>query len=100
MTAPGRWLELRTDGAPAALRDCVRRHLRGTELGGNVPGALAEAAERALRQVLGGPGARDVALDLLAADGLITLALLHQAEHDPAGLAALARRLSSQHGAV
>ena len=100
MTAPVRWLEQRTAEAPAALRDCVRRHLAGARLGDSVPDALAEAAECALQKVLGSRGARDVALDLLAADGLITLALLHQAEHDPAGLAALARRLSSQHGAV
>ena len=35
-----------------------------------------------------------MALDLLAADGLITLALLHRAEADPAGLAAFARALT------
>jgi hypothetical protein len=50
--------------------------------------------------VLSRQGGREVALDLLAADGLITLALLHQAEHEPSGLAELARRLATQHGAV
>ncbi len=100
MSAPDRWLEQHTAGAPAALRACVEQNLGDTGPGASVPHALAEAAERALRRVLGSRGGRDVALELLAADGLITLALLHQAEHDPAGLAALARRLSCQHGPV
>jgi hypothetical protein len=53
--------------------------------------ALAEAGSRALSRVVtsAAPG-RQVALDLLAADALVTLALLAQAEHDPAGLAPFA----------
>lgn len=100
MTPADDWLDQRTAHAPAALRESVWRHLADAEPGDAVPDTLARAAEIALREVLGSRGAREVALDLLAADGLITLALLHQAEHDPAGLAVLARRLSSQHGAV
>ncbi len=45
--------------------------------------ALAQAAGRALDQVVAHPGDRSVALDLLAADGLITLALLAQAQSVP-----------------
>ena len=51
-----------------------------------MPDALARAARQALEQVLTHPGDRSVALDLLAADALITLALLAQAERAPEGL--------------
>jgi hypothetical protein len=46
--------------------------------------------------VVARPGDRSVALDLLAADGLITLALLRQSQLDPAGLAAFARGLTER----
>lgn len=94
------WLEQHTASAPAALADCVQQHVRATGEAESAPLLLAAAAERALERVLARQGGREVALDLLAADGLITLALLHQAEHQPSELAALARRLSTQHGAV
>ena len=44
---------------------------------------LAEAGRAALEQVVNHPGDRSVALDLLAADALITLALLAQAQGAP-----------------
>jgi hypothetical protein len=47
---------------------------------------LAAAASRALDSVVTHPGDRSIALDLLAADALITLALLAQAEDGPAEL--------------
>jgi hypothetical protein len=47
---------------------------------------LAAAASRALDRVVTHPGDRSIALDLLAADALITLALLAQAEDGPAEL--------------
>jgi hypothetical protein len=56
-----------------------------------LPERLAAAGRRALALVERGPGDRASALDLLAADALITLALLAQAEQAPAGLAAFAR---------
>jgi hypothetical protein len=46
-------------------------------------GALAAAGRRALEQVVAHPGDRSVALDLLAADALITLALLAEAQRRP-----------------
>jgi hypothetical protein len=55
-----------------------------------VPSALARAAQQALAQVLTHPGDRSVALDLLAADALVTLALLAQAQHAPEGLSEFA----------
>ncbi len=51
------------------------------------PEALAESGRRALDRVLTRAGDRSVALDLLAADALVTLALLAQAESQPELLA-------------
>lgn len=48
-----------------------------------LPESLARAGRRALERVAAHPGDRSVALDLLAADSLITLALLAQAERAP-----------------
>lgn len=54
---------------------------------------LAEAGRQALAGVLAHPGDRDAALDLLAADALITLALLARAEAAPAELGDFAAAL-------
>ena len=58
-----------------------------------MPEDLAAAARHALDQVAAHPGDRSVALDLLAADALITLALLAQAERRPADLGDFAAAL-------
>jgi hypothetical protein len=58
-----------------------------------VPDALARAAQQALGEVLTHPGDRSVALDLLAADALVTLALLAQAQQAPGRLGAFASGL-------
>lgn len=71
----------------------MQRHLtESTELeaGDLTPAGLAAAGRRALEQVLVHPGDRTVALDLLAADALVTLALLAQAQRDPGRLAGFA----------
>jgi hypothetical protein len=85
------WLERRTSQAPPALRDRVRAY--ATLAGGASPEALAAAGQRALSEVLAHAGDRRVALDLLAADGLITLALLAQAERSPQHLREFAASL-------
>lgn len=87
------WLAARTEGAPARLRARVLEHAAGE--GADTPGAegLALAAERVLSIVEEHPGDRAIALDLLAADALITLALLAQAEAAPEGLGAFAEGL-------
>ena len=54
---------------------------------------LADAARQALGAVALHPGDRSAALDLLAADALITLALLKQAQDNAGGLHAFATRL-------
>jgi selenocysteine lyase/cysteine desulfurase len=85
------WLDRHTSQAPSALRSRVRHY---TSLAGAEPhtgaeplaGTLTAAAHTALARVLTHPGDRSVALDLLAADALITLALLAQADVAPADL--------------
>ena len=84
--------------APAALRQRVLEHVRTVAPSGNAPADLARAAHLSLDGVLAAPGDRTVALDLLAADGLITLALLRQAEDDPASLVAFARSVTELAG--
>ncbi len=76
------WLDRHTRRAPAALRSRVLDYAAAAG-GGEPAAALAEAGRRALDQVLHHPGDRTVALDLLAADALITLALLAEAQQRP-----------------
>ncbi|HSJ74700.1 MAG TPA: hypothetical protein VK899_00685 [Gemmatimonadales bacterium] len=76
------WVDRHTVAAPAALRVRVRQYL-STSASEPRPNELAVAADSALARVLDHPGDRSVALDLLAADALITLALLAQAQTAP-----------------
>lgn len=87
----GAWLAAHVREAPAALRDRVAALVQAEV--GPVEEVLAAAALRALGAVRAAPGTRAVALDLLAADALVTLALQARAERAPAGLVAFARGL-------
>ncbi len=88
------WLASKTAKAPTALRERVAALVQEQEDGaGGFPDRLARAATHALHGVVVRPGDRSVALDLLSADALITLALLYQAEEDPARLGEYAREL-------
>jgi hypothetical protein len=78
----GDWLNQHTSQAPTLLRDRVQQYASAAS-GPTLSNALAAAAEAALARVLSHPGDRSVALDLLAADALITLALLAQAQTAP-----------------
>jgi hypothetical protein len=80
------WVERHTSQAPTALRARVQQHVAAVDGEPAVPVGLARAARQALDQVLIHPGDRSVALDLLAADALVTLALLAQAQRAPEGL--------------
>jgi len=80
---PADWLDHHTTGAPAALRARVREHLGSAARPDPTPAQLAAAGRRALDRVLSHEGDRSVALDLLAADALVTLALLAQAQQEP-----------------
>ena len=105
MTAE-RWFEEQSAGAPQALREKAREYLRSVDADGqpdgrtvgrmdgeDVPERLAAAARAALEVVLAHRGDRSIALDLLAADALVTLALKARAREDPAGLAHFAAEL-------
>jgi hypothetical protein len=76
------WLDQHTSQAPTALGARVRQYAL-VAAGTSLPHILATAGQTALDQVLSHPGDRSAALDLLAADALITLALLAQAETNP-----------------
>ena len=78
----GDWLDQHTSQAPTALRARVKEYALQAS-GTSAPHILASAGQAALDQVLCHPGDRSAALDLLAADALITLALLAQAESGP-----------------
>lgn len=79
---PGDWLDRHTSQAPTSLRGRVREYAL-TASGLTRASGLAAAAQSALARVLAHPGDRSAALDLLAADALITLALQAQAEDAP-----------------
>jgi len=90
VTALADWVEQHTAAAPAALRARVREHALAARPAEPLPAALALAGREALDRVVAHPGDRSVALDLLAADALITLALLAQAQRAPDQLGAFA----------
>jgi hypothetical protein len=91
------WLLQHTRQSPTLLRARVQQYADAAESGPTLAGTLSAApeatppladpprppAEAALSQVLSHPGDRSIALDLLAADALITLALLAQAQSAP-----------------
>ncbi|MGH7508248.1 MAG: hypothetical protein ACREMZ_02110 [Gemmatimonadales bacterium] len=84
------WLESHTRRAPPALRARVREYALAAS-GATLAGVLGAAGQSALERVLSHPGDRSAALDLLAADALITLALLAQAQTAPERLEEFAR---------
>jgi hypothetical protein len=78
------WLEQRIARAPSALKSRVREYALQSESDATeLSASLAAAGHRALGRVMAHVGDRSVALDLLAADALITLALLAQAQQAP-----------------
>ena len=94
------WLDRRTSQAPPALRTRVREYAVATS-GDSLSASLASAGLAALNRVLSHSGDRSAALDLLAADALITLALRAQAEEAPERLEEFARAVlrTSRHHA-
>lgn len=87
------WLDRHTSRAPEALRTRVLEQALAAGSGRPLPAALGDAALAALGRVVVHPGDRSAALDLLAADALVTLALLAQAERAPEALGAFATSL-------
>jgi hypothetical protein len=94
------WLEARGSGAPAALLERASHYVVQAGEGPDPAQVLARAGVAALEATLGSGSGRAAALDLLAADALVSLALLVQAELDPASLAGFARRVRHTGAAV
>jgi Flp pilus assembly protein CpaB len=93
------WLDRHTSQAPPALRVRVIEYALAAS-GDSLSALLAAAGQAALTRVLSHSGDRSAALDLLAADALITLALRAQAEESPERLqefAAAVLRTSRHH---
>lgn len=86
------WIEQRTAGAPELLRGRVGEYLDVTGATDD-PAGLAAAGESALGAAIAAGADRAGALDLLAADALITLAMLAAAERDPARLGSSAQTI-------
>lgn len=94
------WLAQAIDGAPERLRARVESWVSRAIGENSLPARLGLAAREALRNAIEiGPG-RAAALDLLAADALVTLALQAQAEIDPAGLIEFAREIRRLPGSL
>ena len=79
------WFAARTEGAPPRLATASAAWLHGST-GATVGDQLADAGRQALAAAIAAGATRDAALDLLAADALITLALLAETERDPMAL--------------
>ena len=90
------WFHEESAGAPPALRARAASYLERASVSDDPAADLAAAAGAALSATLAHRGGRDVALDLLAADALVTLALKAQAERNPAGLGHFASRLRTR----
>jgi len=88
VTAVAEWLAARSPASPERLAARMRRALDDTAAGGEPFDTLAIAAFRCLEQALHARTRDDAALDLLAADGLLTYAWEAAAE---AGSATLRR---------
>lgn len=87
----GAWWADRSAGAPPALVACAERYLPPGQVAD--PAVLGTAGLTALESTLRLGPHRGAALDLLAADALVTAALQAQAELAPAGLLARAQFL-------
>ena len=87
------WVRQHTSAGPARLRALVLECWDAAPSAAPAAERLAEAGQRALAGVLAHPGDREAALDLLAADALITLALLARAEAAPEELGEFAAAL-------
>ena len=89
------WFAEHTDGAPDALRVRSKRFF-DEAANGDLVSRLAAASQAALEAATADGTVRAAALDLLAADALITLALLRSAAENPAGLGRAASALRHQ----
>lgn len=87
MNDAARWLDERTTNAPMPLRDRMQSALAQSSAPVSVHEALAAAAQLCLQAALLRPAHRAAALDLLAADALLTHACAAAADAGPQELA-------------
>lgn len=87
------WLQVRIGESPQPLQERLRDVVAGIDPGADLPDALLAAARDLLDSVRSGVEHRDVALDLLVADGLLTLACEAAAYSDPEVLAERCRAM-------
>lgn len=88
---PAAWFAARTDGAPARLLAASEAWwTRSAGSDGATGERLARAGRDALEAAIAAGDSREAALDLLAADALITMALLAEGESDAMALRARA----------
>ncbi len=94
------WLESRRPPAPLALARRLHTAIEESGSSGEVADRCLEAGERVLASLLGRDcGSRDAALDLLAADALITYAF-EAASDEPSSLEQRARCAMARLAAV
>jgi hypothetical protein len=87
------WFESRWPMPPPTLRVHLAR--QAEDAAAELPEHLAAQGCALLQRVLGRPdGARELALDLLVADALVTYAFEAQAEVDTRGLETLAQHIA------
>jgi hypothetical protein len=87
------WLAARRPAAPPTLVEPITRWLEDSPA--SLPDHLALAGRALLERVLARPeGGRELALDLLAADALVTYAFEAQAEVDAGTLVGVAERIA------
>lgn len=87
------WLAARRPPAPPTLVEPMTRGLVDSRA--TLPEHLASAGHALLERVLSHPaGGRELALDLLAADALVTYAFEAQAEVDARGLVQVAEQIA------
>ncbi len=82
MTSTG-WLRQRLAESPEPLRHGLEEQIGRLEPGADIPDALLSAAWRLLDDVRARLDGREAAIDLLVADGLLTLACEASARSDP-----------------
>jgi hypothetical protein len=91
------WIDEQLAGAPAELAERTREFI--AQASPTDPAGLASAAEQALLRAIATSPDRRAALDLLAADALVSLALAACVEVDPAGFERFAIAIRDRHGA-
>jgi hypothetical protein len=95
MTDARSWLDARANGAPDRLRERMNQALTGSNEA-TIADELAAAAESCLRAALKNPSQRASALDLLAADALLTHACEAAAEQGGDALARFAESWNAE----